>query len=118
MTFHRSALLAPAVLTSCFVALGVALGGCGHDGDTADGISQKKLAELTQQRLAGVAGPEPESVECDGGLGATVGIKQRCALTTPDNVRFGVTVTATKVSDDGQVSFEAVVDDKPLPNAG
>ncbi|BBY55472.1 DUF4333 domain-containing protein [Mycobacterium koreense] len=101
------------------LAVAVALlGACGGtDADSDPAIPQNGLAELTKQKLANTAGPEPESVECDGDLPATVGIKRRCVLTTPEGTRYGVTVTATKVNGD-QIDFEAVVDDKPMRPAG
>ena len=90
------------------------LGGCAGPDTAADpAISQSGLAELTMQKLADTAGPQPESVQCDGDLPATVGIKRRCVMTTPEGTRYGVTVTATKV-DGEQIDFEAVVDDTPM----
>lgn len=103
------------ILAAGVAVAGAVLGACG--GPSADGtqpaLSQDRLAELTKQKLANTTGPQPESVACDGDLPATVGIKQRCVLATPDGTRFGVTVTATKVDGD-QIGFEAVVDAKPM----
>ncbi len=91
-------------------AAALAVASCGRSNQVDEGEVENELRE----GLGAQAGAEPESVECDGDLPATVGASIRCVLELSGGERLGVTVTATEVADD-DVRYQSVVDEELMP---
>jgi hypothetical protein len=94
------------------VVLGVAAAtaSCSFSASTGGSVSGDKIASVVSSQLAKEVGQKPDSVTCPNDLKAEKGATTRCALTA-NGKKYGVTVTATSVSN-GHVHFGIKVDNK------
>jgi hypothetical protein len=71
-----------------------------------------RLAAPADEQMEAMIGPEWARAECDGGVSANVGARQRGVLTALDGPTTGVTATvAAATGDDVSVDFEG--DEQP-----
>lgn len=87
-------------------------GGEAVDSPKIAGMGKANLEERVKELLEESAGHKSDAVICNGGLPATIGAVQRCALVVgPD--KLGVTVTVTDVVG-SDIKFDIQVDRKPM----
>jgi len=90
-------------------ALTLLLAGCG-----AGAVSAADVEEQAENQLEEQIGQRPD-ITCEEDLPAEVDASIRCELTAGEaDVAYGVTVTATDVSDGGMVNFQIKVDEEPM----
>lgn len=100
MMTTRTAALVPAL-----AAAALALTACSAE------VPAEELSEQVKSSLAEQVGQEPDEVDCPDPLPAEEGSEVRCTL-TDGGTSYGVTVTSTG-EQDGEVSFEVLVDEQP-----
>lgn len=105
--------------SACCVALSMLVvqlaSACHTRIETLDAVSKHDLERQVVDSLAKRVGKRADSVNCDGGVKAEAGVRQRCVLTS-DGALIGLTVTVTDVSDGIGIHIE--VDDTPLAPRG
>lgn len=94
-----------AALVPVLAAAALALTACGTE------VPADELSEQVTSSLAEQVGQEPDAVDCPDPLPAEVGSEVRCTL-TDGGTSYGVTVTSAG-EQDGEVSFEVLVDEQP-----
>ena len=100
-----------AVVASVAVVSLVGLGAC--SAGTKQVSSDEVEAQVAKQLAEEVNQPEPD-ISCPTDLKAEVGASIECELSVEgDDDIYPVTVTVTKVKDDGTVDFDAEVGEEP-----
>lgn len=87
-------------------------GGCSFSVSSSVRVDPRELERHVSDALEESVGKSPEAVTCPEPLKGEVGAETRCTLTDGD-VRYGVTVTATKVRGT-DVRMAVLVDKEPL----
>ncbi|KQT90760.1 hypothetical protein ASG49_13515 [Marmoricola sp. Leaf446] len=98
---------------AALVGTALLLGSGCSAGTKPEAISGDALAKKVSALLAEQAGQTPDDVSCPDDLPAEKGAEVRCVLTAGSD-KLGVTVTTTSVDDDGQVNFDAEVDQEMM----
>ncbi len=76
------------------------------------GISGESLSNEISTELTEVVGFAPDQVDCPSDLGAEAGESVRCNLSAGGE-KYGITVTSTGLSSDGEVKFDFKIDSSP-----
>lgn len=80
---------------------------------SSDSVETGELEKQVTNSLTEQVGQAPKDVDCPNELEAEEGARTRCTLTTPDGIKYGLTVTADRKSSEEAVQIDIKVDEKP-----